>query len=106
MSRNLLERVLYQLSVDRSAKQRFREDAAGFLDRFALADEERRMVVEFDVLALQRAGVNPMLTMGFWQELSPSRAMRAYMACLRPVSDGEAVHVAALRQQEGENQNG
>jgi hypothetical protein len=98
MSRNVLERVLHQLSVDRSAKQRFREDAEGFLKRFALSDEERRMVLAFDVLALQNAGVNPMLTMGFWQELSPSRDMRAYLACLRPVGDGEAVHVAALKQ--------
>lgn len=98
MSRNLLERVLHQLSVDRSAKQRFREDAEGFLQRFALDDVERRMVVDFDVLALQKAGVNPMLTMGFWQELSPNRDMRAYMARLRPLSDGEAIHVAALKQ--------
>jgi hypothetical protein len=98
MSRNLLERVLHQLSVDRSAKQRFRDDAPGFLQRFALDDEERRMVLEFDVLALQNAGVNPMLTMGFWQELSPNRDMRAYMVRLRPVSDDESVHVAALKQ--------
>lgn len=98
MSRNVLERVLHQLSVDRTAKQRFREDAHGFLERFALAEEERRMVLEFDVLGLQKAGVNPMLTMGFWQELSPQRDMRTYMARLRPVSDGEAVHVAALKQ--------
>lgn len=98
MSRNVLERVLHQLSVDRAAKQRFREDAEAFLRRFALADEERRMVLDFDVLALQRAGVNPMLTMGFWQELSPERDMRVYMARLRPVGDNEVVNVAALKQ--------
>lgn len=98
MSRNVLERVLHQLSVDRAAKQRFREDAEAFLRRFALHDDERQMVLDFDVLALQKAGVNPMLTMGFWQELSPDRDMRAYMARLRPVSDGEALHVAALKQ--------
>jgi hypothetical protein len=98
MSRNVLERVLHQLSVDRSSKQRFREDAEGFLRRFALSDSERQMVLEFDVLGLQQAGVNPMLTMGFWQELSPQRDMRAYMSRLRPVSDGEAVHAAALKQ--------
>ncbi|MCO1367055.1 hypothetical protein [Burkholderia multivorans] len=86
------------MSVDRAAKQRFREDADGFLRRFALSDAERRMVVDFDVLALQHAGVNPMLTMGFWQELSPDRDMRAYMRRLRPVGDGEALHVAALKQ--------
>ncbi|MCP3725890.1 hypothetical protein M3I53_22615 [Paraburkholderia sp. CNPSo 3272] len=98
MSRNVLERVLHQLSVDRAAKQRFRDDAEGFLRRFALGEEERQMVLNFDVLALQNAGVNPMLTMGFWQELSPTRDMRAYMERLRPVGEGEAVHVAALKQ--------
>lgn len=98
MSRNVLERVLHQLSVDRAAKGRFREDAPGFLSRFALSDAERQMVLDFDVLALQNAGVNPMLTMGFWQELSPNRDMRAYMARLRPLGEGEAVHVASLKQ--------
>jgi len=98
MSRNVLERVLHQLSVDRASKQRFREDAEGLLRRFALSDEERRMVLDFDVLGLQQAGVNPMLTMGFWQELSPSRDMRVYMERLRTVGEGETVHVAALKQ--------
>jgi hypothetical protein len=98
MSRNVLERVLHQLSVDRAAKQRFREDAEGFLRRFALSDGERQLVLDFDVLGLQQAGVNPMLTMGFWQELSPNRDMRVYMARLRPVGEGEVVRVAALKQ--------
>lgn len=98
MSRNVLERVLHQLTVDRSAKQRFREDATKFLERFALSDEERTMLLTFDVLRLQQVGVNPMLTMGYWQELSPDRSMRTYMQRLRPLDEGEAVHVAALKQ--------
>jgi hypothetical protein len=98
MSRHVLERVLHQLSVDRAAKQRFRDDAQAFLRRFSLSDAERAMVLDFDVVALQQAGVNPMLTMGFWQELSPGRDMRAYMARLRPVGNDDAVHVAALKQ--------
>lgn len=98
MSRNVLERVLHQLSVERAAKLRFREDATGFLSRFELSDEERRMVLDFDVLGLQKAGVNPMLTMGFWQELSPTRDMRKYMAALRPLREGEQVNVASLKQ--------
>jgi protocatechuate 4,5-dioxygenase alpha chain len=56
------------------------------------------MLLEFDVLALQRHGVNPMLTMGYWQELSPTPDMRLYMKALRPVGDDEAVHVASLKQ--------
>jgi hypothetical protein len=98
MSRNVVERVLHQLTVDRAAKQRFREDATAHLARFVLTDDERRMLLEFDVLALQRHGVNPMLTMGYWQELSPTPDMRLYMKALRPVGDDEAVHVASLKQ--------
>ncbi len=98
MSRHLLERVLHQLTVDRASKQRFRDDAPAFLARFALSDEERAMLVGFDVAGLQRVGVNPMLTMGFWQELSPQRDMRSYMLKLRPLRDGEVLHAAALKQ--------
>ena len=58
MSRNVLERVLHQLTVDRAAKQRFREDAAAYLQRFALSEAERAMLTGFDVLGLQQAGVN------------------------------------------------
>ncbi|KAI3605982.1 hypothetical protein D8I24_2213 (plasmid) [Cupriavidus necator H850] len=98
MSRNVLERVLHQLTVDRSAKQRFRDDPQAFLLRFALSEGERAMLTAFDVLGLQQAGVNPMLTMGFWQELSPERDMRAYMKKLRLVGANEALHSAALKQ--------
>ncbi|MDF3886226.1 hypothetical protein [Cupriavidus basilensis] len=98
MSRNVLEKVLHQLTVDRAAKQRFREDAEAYLRRFALGETERAMLMQFDVLGLQQAGVNPMLTMGFWQELSPERDMRAYMKKLRPVGAAEALHSAALKR--------
>jgi len=97
MSRNVLERVLWQLSVERAAKERFREDAGKFLARFDLSEEERQMVVEFDVGALQRLGVNPMLTMGFWQELSPNRSMRLYKERLGASDEQRAAFSAALK---------
>lgn len=97
MSRNVLERVLHQLSVDRFSKQKFREDPEKFLERHALV-EERRMVLSYDVKALQAIGVNPMLTMGFWQEMSPDRSPAGYMRRLRPLAEDEAVHSAALKQ--------
>ena len=59
MSRNVIEKLLHQLCVDRGVKERFREDADKLLARYALTDEERRMVLTFDVSALQRHGVNP-----------------------------------------------
>lgn len=98
MSRNVLERVLHQLSVDRFSKQKFREDPEKFLERHALSPEERRMVLSYDVKALQAIGVNPMLTMGFWQEMSPDRSPAGYMRQLRPLAEDEAVHSAALKQ--------
>jgi protocatechuate 4,5-dioxygenase alpha chain len=49
-----MERALWQLCVERAAKERFRQDAAGFLGRFALDEDEVRMIVEFDVAGLQR----------------------------------------------------
>lgn len=97
MSRNTVERALYQLCVDRSAKQRFKEEPEKFLARFAMTDAERAMILGFDVKGLQAYGINPMLTMGFWQELSPQRDMKTYMTRLRDVNDGEAVFSAALK---------
>lgn len=97
MSRNTVERALYQLCVDRSAKQRFRDEPEKFLERFAMTDAERAMVLAFDVKALQAYGINSMLTMGYWQELSPQRDMRTYMTRLRDVQDGESVFSAALK---------
>ncbi|MEX3859429.1 hypothetical protein AB3X94_36160 [Paraburkholderia sp. BR10923] len=97
MSRNSVERVLHQLCIDRGAKQRFKEGAEQFLEGLPLTDAERAMILSFDVKGLQRYGVNSMLTMGFWQELSPNRDMRAYLSRLRDVKDGEAVFAAALK---------
>ncbi|HEP8939963.1 MULTISPECIES: extradiol ring-cleavage dioxygenase [Pseudomonas] len=97
MSRNVLEKVLWQLSVERAAKERFREDGRKFLGRFPLSEEEVEMVLAFDVGALQRLGVNPMLTMGFWQELAPNRSMRLYKERLGATEEQNAAFSAALK---------
>ncbi|HEP8939958.1 TPA: extradiol ring-cleavage dioxygenase [Pseudomonas aeruginosa] len=97
MGRNLLEYVLWKLSVDRASKERFGRDARGFLSRFELSADEVEMLLDFDVAALQRLGVNPMLTMGFWQELAPERSMRLYKQRLGARDDQRAGFSAALR---------
>ena len=48
MSRNVMERALWQLCVERVAKERFRQDAVGFLGRFALEEAEVRITAELD----------------------------------------------------------
>lgn len=97
MSRNVLEKLMHQLCTDRTVKLRFKEDAAGLLARYALTEEEKTMVLGFDVAALQRHGVNPMLTLGFWSENAPNRHPAAYMKALRGVAAEGDVFSAALK---------
>lgn len=92
-----MERVLWQLCVERAAKERFRQDAAGFLSRFELSEDEAAMILGFDVAGLQAAGVNPMLTMGFWQELSVERDMALYKKRLGGSDEHGAGFSAALK---------
>lgn len=97
MSRNLVERVLWKLSVERSSKNRFREDPRAFLAQFRLSEEEVECLLSFKVGALQCMGVNPMLTMGFWQELAPDRSMRLYKERLGATDQQHAAFSAALK---------
>lgn len=99
MSRNVLEKLLHQLCVDRPTKQRFKEEPEKLLGRLALSDEEKQMVLTFDVAGMQRLGVNPMLTMGYWQENAQDRSPKAYMRALRPEGTDEgSTFSAALKQ--------
>jgi hypothetical protein len=77
MSLTMLEKVLYDLNVDRAAKQAFREDPDALLARYRLTDDEVGLVRAFDLHELAARGVNPMLLMGFWQ-LS-RQDLRAYL---------------------------
>ena len=78
MKRDVLERVLWSLSVDRFSKSKFKEDPEKYLSRFPLAPEDVEMILSFDVKKMQEMGVNPMLTMGYWIEMSPDRRMSSY----------------------------
>lgn len=98
MSRHAVERALWLLSTDRTSKEKFKVDPNKFLQRFQVTEEELENIISFNVKALQAQGVNPMLTMGFWQELSPSRSMRAYVEALRSnLDESTSVHSAALK---------
>ena len=93
MSRDVLERILWSLSVDRFSKEKFREDSHKFLSRFPLDEESVRMVLEFDVKAMQAVGVNPMLTLGYWVEMSPDRRISSYNRKL----GSESAHSASIK---------
>ncbi|HEY0360534.1 MAG TPA: hypothetical protein VGD11_18290 [Mycobacteriales bacterium] len=67
MSLTMLEKVLYDLGVDRGAKKAFREDPDALLARYRLSADEVRLLRDFDLHELAARGVNPMLLMGYWR---------------------------------------
>ncbi len=83
MSRNVMERLMHKLCVDRVVKQRFKEDIEGLLSRYKLDDAEKDMLRHMDIPAMQAHGVNPMLTLGFWFENASDPSPMAYMKALQ-----------------------
>jgi Aromatic-ring-opening dioxygenase LigAB, LigA subunit len=83
MSVNILERVLWDLTVNADCKRRFRDDADKLLARYRLEPEERDMVRGLDVRRLAQIGVSPLLTMGFWMESTGNRDSAVYLQRMR-----------------------
>ena len=94
MSGYMLEQVLYDLGTRRDAREAFASDAAGLLARYRLEPAEIRMVAEFDVAQLQREGVSPLLTYGYWMMNAPSRTRASYLARLRETRGEGAWHAS------------
>lgn len=88
MSLTMLEKVLYDLNVDRAAKKAFRDDPDALLARYRLADDEVGLIRRYDLHELAARGVNPMLLMGFWR-LS-GQSIPAYLRRIaKPLNDDE-----------------
>ncbi|MBL8574433.1 MAG: hypothetical protein JNM13_12210 [Hyphomicrobiaceae bacterium] len=81
MSRDTLEKVLYDLSASGANKKAFAAEPDKFLGRYQLDADERALVLAYDVRALADRGVNTMLTWGFW--LQAGRAHGDYLKAMR-----------------------
>lgn len=81
MSRDSLEKVLYDLSTSGANKKMFAADPMKFLGRYQITDEERDLITSHDVRALADRGVNTMLTWGFW--LQSGRRNGDYMKLMQ-----------------------
>jgi protocatechuate 4,5-dioxygenase alpha chain len=90
MQRDVIERVLWNLSIDRFSKLKFKDDPKKFLARFALDQASVDAILNFDVKLLQEVGVNPMLTLGYWIEMSPSQDVSEYNQKLGSTADYSA----------------
>ena len=81
MSRNTLEKVLYDLSTSGANKKKFAEDPDKFLSRYQLSDDERALIRDYRVRDLADLGVNTMLTWGFW--LQAGKSNRDYLKIMK-----------------------
>jgi protocatechuate 4,5-dioxygenase alpha chain len=81
MSRNTLEKVLYDLSTSGANKKKFAEDPEKYLSRYQLAEDERALVLNYKVRELADLGVNTMLTWGFW--LQAGKSNRDYLKIMK-----------------------
>ena len=81
MSRDSLEKVLFDLSTSGANKKMFASDAQKFLGRYQLDESEKSMVLEYRVREMADLGVNTMLTWGFW--LQAGKSNRDYMKTMK-----------------------
>lgn len=81
MSRDSLEKVLFDLSTSGANKKMFAADPQKFLGRYQLDEGEKSMVLEYRVRELADLGVNTMLTWGFW--LQAGKSNRDYMKTMK-----------------------
>lgn len=81
MSRDTLEKVLYDLSTSGANKKAFATDADKFLGRYPLTSDEKALIGSYAVRQLADLGVNTMLTWGFW--LQSGRSNADYMQAMK-----------------------
>ncbi|MEN8838729.1 MAG: hypothetical protein ABF243_09695 [Celeribacter marinus] len=81
MSRDSLEKVLFDLSTSGANKKMFAADPQKFLGRYQLDEGEKSMVLEYRVREMADLGVNTMLTWGFW--LQAGKSNRDYMKTMK-----------------------
>jgi protocatechuate 4,5-dioxygenase alpha chain len=83
MSVHALELLLHDLATKRDRSAALKADPDTLLARYRLTAEEAAMVRSFDVGAMQRHGVSPLLTIGFWLMNEESRSRTRYVERLK-----------------------
>lgn len=81
MSRDTLEKVLYDLSTSGANKKMFAADPEKFLGRYQIDASEKALIQDYKVRELADLGVSTMLTWGFW--LQAGKSNRDYMKLMQ-----------------------
>lgn len=69
MSINTIERILWEFGDDEQKAKAFLSDPDAYLSKFPLTNDERRMVRDMDVAALEEHGLSNMLGLMSWSAL-------------------------------------
>jgi Aromatic-ring-opening dioxygenase LigAB, LigA subunit len=65
MSLYQLQKMIYHVNRDAAQRERYRQDAAGFVKGFELSDSETAAILNLDVRALYTMGVHSLLLKPF-----------------------------------------
>ena len=85
MSTNAMETALWQALSNPQDMGRFATDAAGYLSGFQLDDDERDLIVAWDVRQVVARGVNPLLMLMAFSAVNGIEKMGEYaMAINQP----------------------
>lgn len=84
MSHNTVESFLHKLGNDDETLTTFLSEPETVLDRYALSDEERRQILEWDLHAIVDSGVSPMaLMLGYFAAHGGHDARPEYVRILK-----------------------
>lgn len=87
MSSNAIERLLWQVNSDPEEAERLREDFQGYLEDFRLDEEERELLLSWDVLGMATRDVNPLLMMSAFAAVNGMEQVVEYIMKINDMND-------------------
>ena len=79
MSNFAVEKLLWQASVNPVEAGAFRSDPGGYLGQFRIDEDERALLLDWDVAGLADRGVNPMVLMMAYNAVAGTGDMMDYI---------------------------
>ncbi len=79
MSTNSIERALWVALSDPKEMERFRADARGYLSEFNIDEEERDLILDWDVEEIVARDVSPLLLLSVYSGVNGPAQMPIYL---------------------------
>ena len=79
MSTNSIEKALWEALSDPKEMDRLRADAQGYLSEFNISDEERDLILNWDVEEIVARDVSPLLLLSVFSGVKGPRQMPEYL---------------------------